>query len=324
MSPSFPAGIATESVPCDHCGTSEERVLFEGPDRLHHLPGLFRVVACPKCSWMRQNPRPTGDSMAYYYPEDYENYIRSIEEEPSLLRRWDRRYGILKRRWAVERLQARGRLLDVGCATGNFLHEMQSAGWEVKGVEPSAQAATYAQERHGLSVQVGTLRQAGLPSSSFDVLTMWDVFEHLHTPWADVIEAHRLLADGGLLVIRIPNMESPERRLFGPFWLGWDLPRHLYFVPRDALEAALAELGFVVEGARCIATGYAAFLLSLQFYLEDRFSPSSCWPRWMLRLGRSMLARLAFAPLFWLIGQLRLSSVITVFARKKCSGESEA
>lgn len=319
MSPSFPPEIVAESVPCDHCGTIEERVLFEGPDRLHHLPGLFRVVECPKCSWIRQNPRPSRDSIAYYYPVDYENYIRSIEDEPSLLKRWDRRYGMLKRRWAVERLQAKGRLLDVGCATGNFLHEMQSAGWEVTGVEPSAQAAAYAQKRFDLTVDVGTLRQAELPSNSFDVLTMWDVFEHLHTPWADVIEAHRLLADGGLLVLRIPNMESPERRLFGSFWLGWDLPRHLYFVPRDALAAALSNLGFVVEGTRCIATGYAAFLLSLQFYLEDRFPQSSRWPRLTLKLGRSMLARLAFAPLFWLMGQLRLSSVITIFARKKSS-----
>ncbi|HID64255.1 MAG TPA: class I SAM-dependent methyltransferase [Anaerolineae bacterium] len=324
MTPWFPPGVDSESVPCDHCGATEERALFEGPDRLHHLPGTFRVVECLRCGWIRQNPRPTAETIGYYYPPDYASFIRAIEDEPRTWRRWDRRYGILKRRWAVERLLPRGRLLDVGCATGIFLHEMQQAGWDVVGVEPNPNAASYAQQRFGLLVHVGMLRQVGLPSASFDVITLWDVLEHLHTPWADLMEAHRLLVDGGLLVIRIPNLESPEARWFGPLWLGWDLPRHLYFFPRQALVAALSELGFTVERFRCIATSYSTFMLSLQFYLEDRHPPPTRWPQWVLCWGHTMPARLAFAPFFWAISQARLSSIITLFARKRASGGMRA
>ena len=317
----FPPEVKSESVPCDHCGTTEERVLFEGPDRLHYLPGLFQVVECLNCGWIRQNPRPTARAISYYYPTGYENYVRAVDDEPSRWRRWDRRYGILKRCWTVERLQPRGRLLDVGCATGNFLHEMQLAGWDVVGVEPSLQAAKYAQQRFGLRVHIGTLRQARFPSHSFNVVTLWDVIEHLHTPWADLIEIHRLLVDGGLLVIRMPNLESPERRWFGPLWLGWDLPRHLYFFPRSALVTALAELGFVVQGFRCIASSYAAFLLSLRFYLQDRHPPPVRWPQLALTLGHTMPARLMLAPLFWAVSRAHLSSIITLFARKQANSE---
>ena len=316
MTTHFPAGVASESVPCDRCGRAEGRILFEGPDRLHHLPGTFRLVQCQACGWIRQNPRPTAETIGYYYPSDYINFIGAVEDEPGRLRRWDRRYGILKRRWAVERFAAQGRLLDVGCATGLFLHEMEGAGWEAMGVEPNESAAAYARRRFDLAVHVGTLRGAQLSSGSFDVVTFWDVLEHLQTPWQDLVEAHRLLADSGLLVIRIPNLESLGTRLFGRHWLGWDLPRHLYLFPGKALAEALTELRLTVEGFRCIATSHSAFMMSLQFYLEDRYSPSSRGVQRLLKWGRSMPARLALAPLFWGISQARLSSVITVFARK--------
>jgi SAM-dependent methyltransferase len=274
-------------------------------------------VECQGCGWLRQNPRPTVETIGYFYPADYINYIGAVEDEPSRWRQWDRRYGLIKRRRAIERLQPSGRILDVGCATGIFLHEMQQAGWDVAGVEPNQGAAAYAQERFGLPVHLGMLREAALPGESYDVVTLWDVLEHLHTPWADLVEAHRLLKPGGLIALRIPNLESGGRRWFGPAWLGWDLPRHLYFYPRQALAGALSDLGFEVEGFRCIAASYYAWVMSLQFYLADRYSPNARGPQRILRILRSYPARLGLAPVFWAVSQARLSAIITVFARKR-------
>jgi SAM-dependent methyltransferase len=285
---------------------------------------MFRVVECMQCGWLRQNPRPTEETIEYYYPPDYINFIGAVEDEPRRWRQWDRRYEFLKRRRAIERLKPQGRLLDVGCATGLFLHEMQQAGWEVAGVEPNSGAAAYAQQRFGLQVHVGTLRQAALPNGSVDVLTLWDVLEHVHAPWADLFEAQRLLTEGGLLVLSLPNLESLERRWFGPLWLGWDLPRHLYFFPRPSIVAALSELGLRVEGFRCIAGSYHAWLLSLRFYFEEHYAPGARGPQWVLGAMRSFPARLAFATPFWAIGQAHRASVITVFARKQATGEMPA
>jgi len=258
-------------------------------------------VECLRCGWLRQNPRPTEQAIGYYYPADYVNFIGAVEDEPARWRQWDRRYEFLKRRWAIERLHARGRLLDVGCATGNFMHEMQQAGWEVLGIEPNLGAATYARQRFGLQVEARTLRETGLDGDSYDVITLWDVLEHVPTPWQDLLEARSLLKQGGLLVLSLPNLESLERRWFGPVWLGWDLPRHLYFFPRPTIVAALSDLGFRVETFRCIAGSYHAWLLSLRFFLQDRY------PRPMARVGPALHAQpagpAAFAPLFWTIAR---------------------
>lgn len=323
MSPWFPPGVESESVPCDHCGGIEEQMLFEGPDRLHHLPGTFRVVECLRCGTIRQNPRPTAETIGYYYPPDYISFVRAVEDEPRPWNRWDRRYELLKRRRAVERLQPKGRLLDVGCSTGVFLHEMQRAGWDVVGIEPSAYASEYAQRRFDLQVHVGTLQEAGLPSAAFDVITLWDVLEHLHSPWRDLQLLHCALKAGGLLVVQFPNLESLDARWFGPRWIGWDLPRHLYFFPYRLLASALCELGLVVEGSRCIAGSQSAFLLSLRIHFTDRHHQAMHWPDLVLRVGHTMASRLLLAPFFWIVSKVHLSSVVTLFARKRSGSETQ-
>lgn len=313
----FPPEIQYEFANCDYCGSTKERPIFEGPDLLHRLPGTFRVVQCLECGWIRQNPRPAPNAIGYYYPRDYANFAHAIEDESRFWRRWDRRYGILKRRWAVESLQRKGRLLDVGCATGIFLNEMKKAGWDVTGIEPNQEAANYARHRFNISVHIGTLQQVSLPSAYFDVITMWDVLEHTHTPWQDLIEANRLLREGGLLILRIPNLESLEARVFGPFWIGWDLPRHLYLFPRQALIKALKQIGFHIENIRCIATSYAAFMLSLQLYLENRHPFLIRQPCTIQNIVNAIPVRLILGPLFWILDRALLSSLITIFARKR-------
>ena len=98
-----------ESVACTFCGSSDAQLLFEGTDRLLYLPGEFRVVRCTRCGLLRQDPRPTPETIAFYYPPEYEPYSVAIDEEPSRLRRWDRRYGMRKRQRAIERRCPGGR-----------------------------------------------------------------------------------------------------------------------------------------------------------------------------------------------------------------------
>ena len=164
--------VEFESVPCDFCGNNESAKLFSGPDRLLYLPGEFTVVRCSQCGLIRQNPRPTSQTIGFYYPANYEPYTIAIDDEPSTWHRWDRRYGMSKRLRAIERYKRGGRLLDVGCASGNFLHEMDRTGrWQVEGVEPNLEVADYARQRFGLKVYASRLTELDLPSASFDVIT---------------------------------------------------------------------------------------------------------------------------------------------------------
>jgi hypothetical protein len=108
-------------------------------------------------------------------------------------------------------------------------------------------------------------------------------------------------------------LESVEARWFGPMWIGWDLPRHLHLFPRQALLDSLPSLGFTPLALRCLSGSADAFALSAQLYLEDRAISAARWTRAL----RSLPARVVSAPFFWLLNQAKLSTVITIFARKR-------
>lgn len=316
------ANVDIESVPCDFCGSSDTRILFEGRDRLLGLPGKFYMIQCNKCGLIRQNPRPTQATINVYYPPNYEPFSPAIDDEP-LLRRLDRRYGMNKRCRAIIRRQVSGKLLDVGCATGNFLYEMSKYdGWQVMGVEPDHYASNYARERLGLDVRTCTFQEANLPPDTFDVVTMWNVLEHLHYPMAGLAEVSRILKTGGWFVFSVPNLEGLGVKLFGPLWMGWEMPRHLYLFPRSTLVRMLREVGLKMVDTVCLGGSYPSFLLSLRFYLGDK-APNKAWSQWSMRLASSLLARVMIAPLFWFLDQLQQCSLITVFSRKMATNPSQ-
>jgi SAM-dependent methyltransferase len=95
----------------------------------------------------------------------------------------------------------------------------------------------------------GTLETAHLPASYFDVVTMWDVIEHLTDPCKALRDAHRLLTPHGLLVIHTIDIESLFARLMGPRW-PWLMEMHIYYFSRRTLRAMLEECGFVVLSDR--------------------------------------------------------------------------
>ncbi len=304
-----------ESVACDFCGSTEVEPLFTGPDRLLSLPGQFRVVRCAGCGLVRQDPRPTRDSIDFYYPPEYEPYSIAIDEEPSRLRRWDRRYGMRKRLRAIERHCPGGRLLDVGCATGNFLYEMARSGrWQVEGVEPNAEAACYGREHLGLTIHVGELTAVDLPPGTYDVITMWNVFEHLHDPMANLQALARLLKPGGWFVFSIPNLDSWEHKLLGKYWMGWELPRHLYYPSATLMTAMLQRVGMKLQDWQCLVGAYPSFLLSWRFLLEGLWGKNPL-TRTVLGVSASLPMRLATAPLFGLMTWLNRASLITGFAQ---------
>jgi 2-polyprenyl-3-methyl-5-hydroxy-6-metoxy-1,4-benzoquinol methylase len=309
-----------EEIVCNWCGTPEGTFLLEGPDRHLHLPGQFRLVVCPECGLIRQNPRLVWSSLKQYYPESFCSFAPAVEAEPSLWRRLDRRYGMWKWLRAVERYQPGGRLLDVGCGTGIFLAEAQRTGrWQVTGVEPSQAAADYARLVLKLPVLNGALAEveSDLPSASFDVVTLWNVLEHLPEPITDLRRIHRLLRPGGWLIAMIPNVESLAARVFGPYWLGWELPRHLYLFPRQTLQHILISLGLKPIRWQCFSSSYFTLAHSLEFWSETWSGKYPLLARLLMRLYRTLLTRAVLLAPLWVLDQLKRSTIITVFAQKQ-------
>ncbi len=307
----FPEGVEFEFPVCDHCKSAEYEILFSGPDRLLHLPGTFQVVRCTRCGWLRQSPRPTAESIGFYYPPHYDNFY--LIEKENWWKRVNRRYGLYKRRRFVERYATKGRILDVGCATGSFLIEMGRAGWETYGIEPNDYAVQHARRYLKDHLHQGTLQDVPWPHHYFDAITLWDVFEHLQTPWQDLQRAYALLRPGGVLFLRIPNLEGIEAHLFKHTWIGWDLPRHLYFVPPTVLAKNLSEeLQMRIIARRSVSTAYPFLMMNLKFKLEDK----EINPELLLKLLGSFPLRLLSAPFFYVLSLLGAATTVTLVARK--------
>lgn len=175
---------------CDVCGGRE----------LHTVELTARVMECAGCGYRFVNPRPSQAAIAAAYSDSHA-YDHWLREERGRERMWRKRLDL------VEQLAGgrRDRLLDVGAGIGTFLALARDRGWQVAGTEVSRSAIALARERHGLELAATQLEESELPGSSFEVVTLWHVLEHVPSPAVVLRTCHHLLAPGGLVVIAVPN-----------------------------------------------------------------------------------------------------------------------
>ena len=214
-----------------------------------------QIVACNHCGHVYANPRWAEDEVVAAYT--------AVEDETYVVERSGRELTFDKHLAALEQHvgPANGRsLLDVGAYIGVFVEVAQANGWQACGIEPSAWAAAEAQRR-GLNVIQGTQDAPALQGSQFDVITMWDVIEHVAEPLTEVQKAHQLLKPGGWLVIHTMDVHSPVARLMGSRW-PWLMDMHLHYFSQQSMAYMLENVGFEViwSGAqgRYLRLGYLA------------------------------------------------------------------
>jgi SAM-dependent methyltransferase len=289
------------------------------PDLLLNLPGQFTLVRCATCSLVYQNPRLDLDELETYYPQAYDPYIASPWANPNLLKRIQH-LSALKQRWRLveqwaPRRSGKRTILDIGCATGSFL-AAASAAWQTVGVEFSAEAAQRAREQFGLTVYQGSVEHAPLTPGQFDVVTMWDVLEHVPNPTETLRCAHRLLRPDGILLARVPNLDAWDARLFGDAWAGLDQPRHMFVTSEATLARLLEGTGFQPLAYGCIRIGtYGMIMLSWRFWLQQHI-PVARRRALLYRLLDNLPARLLSLPLLWLMSDVfRKAPLLTAIAR---------
>ena len=235
--------LARAEIPqrCALCADAETRALFRVDGAL--------IVACRGCGLVRQDTRPLATAALYggaYYATDdpkggYANYFLDADVNKRTFR---------ERIQSIERRYGRkGRLLDVGCALGDFLLEAKAAGWHVEGVEISTFAAQRARAR-GLHVTAGRLEELDLPAASFDVITLYDAIEHLTDPVATLAAARRLLVPGGLLHLVTPNVGGVQARLLGRHWYHYKPGEHLFYFAPTTLRTTVERAGLRWRGCR--------------------------------------------------------------------------
>ncbi len=244
--------IPGENIACNICGSSDSILLY--PSTLTSLTPSLDDFRCTSAAYGIHPPiaRCNVCGLTYANPRWEASVIResySMVEDPLYVEEREGRVLTFRRNLApLEKLIAQNsqtrRLLDVGCHVGVMVELAQEHGWEAWGVEPSKWASEHARSR-GLHVITGTLHDAQVPDDYFDVVTMWDVIEHLSDPAAEMRNVCRVLKPGGVFAIHTINIESWFARLLGKRW-PWLMEMHLYFFSPRTLSRLLEQSGYAV------------------------------------------------------------------------------
>jgi 2-polyprenyl-3-methyl-5-hydroxy-6-metoxy-1,4-benzoquinol methylase len=246
---------------CPSCGHSGAREWLRAPDRLHGRDVKYILVRCPSCLlvWLRNAPEPA--EMHRHYTSAYDRLIAAAGENSP--KRWR------DRNEALAPYKQSGALLDLGCSSGAFLHTLCGTGWELFGIEMSEESANLAQRRTGATIFNGDILEAEFASNSFDLITCFDVFEHLYEPHKVIARVARWLKPGGIFYVLVPNIDSAEARVFGTYWHGLELPRHLFHYSPASLHHLAESVGLKtvsLETRRNPAVG-----TSLRYVWDDLF-----------------------------------------------------
>jgi SAM-dependent methyltransferase len=268
------AAESLESVSCDLCGADDTAPVRQLRDRMFAATDeVFQLVRCRRCGLLYLNPRPPVSDIARYYRDDYAPFARRGLSARVKSLTFEREVAGL---WPL--LAPPGRVIDVGCATGELLRAVRDRGNpNVLGIEPSHGAATIARQRWRLDVIVGTLEAAQLPSGSVDTALMSHTAEHLPSPSETFAELHRVLKPGGAIALWVPNAASFAARMLGEWWIGYDAPRHFYTYTPATLSRLLAQHGFAVRSIRHEWIGLE-WSWALRLWLRDRWPGSSINP----------------------------------------------
>ncbi len=266
---------AQVAVRCPLCGADDYRVKIEdtfgtrvADPRVHYTctSSAFgehgRIVECRSCQLVYMNPRPHHEAVVENYGdvEDQEY----IEEEQGRIETFSESLA------QVQKFRRSGHLLDVGCHVGTFLTLAQDAGFDVAGVEPSRWGAEIANSRINGNVHCGAIEDAPLPDGGYDVITLWDVIEHLPDPALDIRAIHSALRPGGIFAISTMDVESIFAKLFGKRW-PWYMQMHLVYFSRQTLCEMLRREGFeIAEVSTHVRRVRLAYLAS-RF---DAYSPT--------------------------------------------------
>lgn len=197
----------TEEFQCNLCDAKEAHPI---PFRYNFKNRYLQLLECNECGLRSIWPRPSEQEITEMYAEEYftgsDKETHHMEEEyVKILSAVDYTDGIADMKKRI----ASGSILEIGCATGNFLHALQKHGFQVKGIELSSFAVQYAKEHLGLSLINKPFddRLLGneIHENEFDVIIMGDVLEHFTDPTAAMKLAHQILKPGGVVLIQVPG-----------------------------------------------------------------------------------------------------------------------
>ncbi len=228
---------------CPNCQSARIHFFLDAKDYTATAE-VFPIWECDECSLRFTQDAPLKNESDRYYQSD--QYISHSDTKKGLTNKMYhlvRSITLNQKRKLIQKLTGlkKGTLLDIGAGTGLFAKTMVQAGWEVTALEPDEKARAKAQEV-GVSLNDPSILFSQ-QASTFDVITLWHVLEHVHELHEYLAQIKTLLKPGGKLIIAVPNYTSRDAAYYKEYWAAYDVPRHLYHFSPDAMNNLLSSHG---------------------------------------------------------------------------------
>lgn len=307
---------------CIVCKSKKFTFQYLSKDKMFNLPGEFFVKQCSNCSLAFLDPQPSDSQLKKYYPskkyyaynkDDAKGFFEILREylvknyySPTSLSKIVAL--LIKNVPAMPSNPKNGKILDLGCGTGDTLILLKKLGWDTYGIDIDKQAISTGINRGLKNLKLGTYKDiAAYPDNYFDVVRLYHVIEHLDNPALCLSLIRKILKKNGELILGTPNVQSFTSIIFKSRWYNLDSPRHLFlFSPRTLGKLAEKE-GYLVKNIEfCSAGGLAG---SLQYYIEDIFGKK-------INLINNFPAVLLLYPIEWFLDKLSLGDVFSLKVTK--------
>ena len=235
----------------------------------------FDLYKCGDCGFVLTQDVPDAQSIGRYYKSDvYISHSDTNKGFTAKLYHIVRAVMLAKKAKMVESIgeKRKGKLLDIGTGLGYFPDMMKSRGWQVEGIEQDAETRKRAESSFGFPVYAPE-HIYEMQDAAYDVISLWHVLEHVHDLEGYMKAFARNLADDGVLVVALPNFDSPDAAYYGRFWAAWDVPRHLWHWNPATFEKFAAKHGFTLMEKRPMPMdGFYVSMLSEKYKGNEKFS----------------------------------------------------
>jgi len=265
-----------ETVNCCYCGSTKHSNFIKNAKELYiGFDEYFDIVRCSVCGLLFTNPRPTIETIGYFYPDNAYYYNVSLSDKSTLILKDKLLLNILanhynypfksQRNKLTTKVQnvffknkilgahippyaKEGKILDIGCSWGGYLFKMQDLGWDVYGVENNQKAADIAINKLNLkNILCGNIHEMELEKNYFDIIRMGMVLEHMHNPVDILKQISFLLKPNGLFIFSVPNVSGLEMKIFGKNAYFLQVPQHLYHFTPQSIKNVLKKGNFKIN-----------------------------------------------------------------------------
>jgi len=204
----------------------------------------FDIHKCDDCGLLFTTPRPSDTELpAYYESPEYLSHPTNNTNLKARLYNLIRKINLSQKYKLIETLTEKGKMLDYGCGSGEFLKTCQNKGWITSGIEINENARNFAIRENKLEVYPES-QIKHFDKESFDLITLWHVLEHIPNLNERIQDFYQLLKPNGRILIAVPNVDSWDAQFYKEKWAAWDVPRHLYHYNYKSLQKTMERQQF--------------------------------------------------------------------------------